>query len=387
MLDHRPKIIFYVQYLLGIGHIRRSALIIQSLNKLDVDVHVIFGGYEVPNVDFGSATIHQLPPVHSSDNNFSDLINEHGEILSEQEKHNRARLLIGICESVKPNLIVTETYPFGRRQMRFELIPLLEWSQICDHRPVMVSSIRDILQTKKAKREQESVDYVSRFYDHILVHGDAGFTPLSATFSLAGQLENKITYTGYVCPQPPVSRDREKLLVFSSGSGPLGIPILETALELHATGFASDYHWLLITGPNMDTKNKTRFLNQQSNNLKVVELADDFLDSLSRASLSISRGGYNTTMDLLQTHTPALIIPFEGEKETEQLTRSQLLQDKGILNVLREDKLSVNTLQKAIESSLLRTRTSLDIAINGADIAARNLHQWATQHHQDTEIA
>jgi predicted glycosyltransferase len=40
---------------------------------------------------------------------------------------------------------VIELFPFGRRQMRFELLPLLEAARARSPRPWIISSVRDVL--------------------------------------------------------------------------------------------------------------------------------------------------------------------------------------------------------------------------------------------------
>ncbi|WP_315981199.1 hypothetical protein [Aliamphritea spongicola] len=63
MTPTTPRVLFYVQYLLGIGHVRRSALVIQALANAGIQVDVIFGGIPVPHISFAPATLHYLDPV------------------------------------------------------------------------------------------------------------------------------------------------------------------------------------------------------------------------------------------------------------------------------------------------------------------------------------
>ena len=115
-----PRIMYYVQYLLGIGHVRRSSLIVQALCEQGAHVDVIFGGMPVPSMSFGDATMHQLMAVKSADSGFSGLVKADNTPVSDDDKKERTQALLALCETLQPDLIVTETYPFGRRQMRFE---------------------------------------------------------------------------------------------------------------------------------------------------------------------------------------------------------------------------------------------------------------------------
>ncbi|MEM5529200.1 glycosyltransferase [Gammaproteobacteria bacterium AS21] len=379
-MSKQPRILFYVQYLLGIGHVRRSSLIIQALCQQDVQVDVIFGGVSVDSMSFATANIHLLPAIKAADAAFSGLIKADGSELTEQDKNQRAAQLLAICETLQPDLIVTETYPFGRRQMRFELLPLLNWVQAQKRPPVLVSSIRDILQRRAPVREQECLELINTYYQKVIVHGDEQFFPLANSFPLAHNISDKINYSGYVCPtleQPNDSNSKKSGVIVSIGGGSVGKEILQAALNLQQTGFLADQPWLLITGPNMDAADKEFFYAQSNDAVRVVEMADNFLSCLQNAYVSISMAGYNTIMDLLLTKTAAVVVPFEGSGETEQLTRSDILAEHQVLTVLRSDDMSADTLKNAINHALQSSSNTINVNKNGAQHSAQLLTDWA----------
>lgn len=385
-----PRILFYVQYLLGIGHVRRASLIVQALCQQGAQVDVVFGGMSIPNMSFGSASVHQLPAVRSRDANFSGLVKADGSEFQDSDKAARAAQLIALCEQRQPDLIVTETYPFGRRQMRFELVPLINWVKTQQHPPVLVTSIRDILQRRSEKREQECLELINDYYQHVLVHGDENFFPLYKSFPPAQQISQKITYSGYVCPQLNTAQITDRndnfnhhggKIVVSIGGGSVGRDILQTALELCQQGFAKHWQWLLVTGPNMSAQDKQYFNNQHCSNLRVVELADDFLAQLNEADLSISMAGYNTLMDILITQVPSVVIPFEGTAETEQITRASELARNNIVQVIRESQLNSENLADAMQQAITTKQVGLRINNQGAQQSAQYLINWAKQAH------
>ena len=55
-----PRVFFYVQHLLGIGHLRRAAVLARALAAGGFDVLLVSGGAPVP-LDTGRARRHQLP--------------------------------------------------------------------------------------------------------------------------------------------------------------------------------------------------------------------------------------------------------------------------------------------------------------------------------------
>ncbi|MEH6578362.1 MAG: glycosyltransferase [Amphritea sp.] len=374
-----PRIVFYVQYLLGIGHIRRSSLVVKALVSLGVQVDVVFGGMPVPNISFTGATVHQLMAIKSADTAFSGLVKADGSEFTDEDKKSRTTALLDLLEKIQPDVVVTETYPFGRRQMRFELLPLINWVSCQESPPVLVSSIRDILQRRSEQRELECIDLIEHYYQHVLVHGDPAFFPLENSFPRVQRIADKVNYTGYVCPAVAPKVNTEKQIVASIGGGSVGKEILATVLRLYQTGFAADYQWLLITGPNMDAADKAYFMAHSDERLTVVELADDFLMALSNAYVSVSMAGYNTVMDLLQTRVPAVVVPFEGEGETEQMARSEVLAKSGVMQLLRHNEMTPVTLQQAIERSVASNVSGPKIDSDGANKSAKLLYDWARQ--------
>lgn len=380
-MNKPAKVLFYVQYLLGIGHVRRAALNVRALCELGIEVDVIFGGAPVPHISFAPARMHYLDPVKTSDLGFTGIVKVDGSEFTDADKQARTEALLQICDQIKPDLIVTETYPFGRRQMRFELKPLLKWSSQQAHKPVVISSIRDILQARRDEREEETVALINQYYDQVLVHGDPDFTPLEESFKRTEQIKEKVAYSGYVCPPQLDPVDREPLIVFSVGGGATGRDILECAAKLQRSGYASDCRWLLITGPNMPAEDKAYIQQFANDQLSVVDLADDFVATLNKARISVSMAGYNTVMDLLQTSVPSVVIPFEAVKETEQLSRSLMLEERGLLTIVRESQLNEVNLRAAMDKALSQSSQRPDINIEGAENTALLIKKWAENSH------
>ena len=371
-----PRLFFYVQYLLGIGHLRRAALLVKSMVNQGLDVHVIAGGVPVKQIDFGDATVHYLQPVKSADANFSRLVNADGSDFTEAHEQARREQLLNLAREIQPDIILTETYPFGRRKMRFELNPLLQWAELQSPRPLVVSSIRDILQRRKEKREQESIQLIQQHYDHVLVHGDADFTALETSFPPAKGINGKIAYTGYVCPETPFFPPKREGIIVSIGGGSIGYETLATALKLYQSGYEADSNWAFMTGPNMDPEKIAFMESQADDRLTVLRMSTNFVERLAAAKVSVSLGGYNTTMDILKTSVPAVIIPFEGEEESEQLERSQMLADAGRIQMLRFKDLTTETLKQTMEAAKKQQPTHIAINVDGADNSALLLHQW-----------
>ncbi|MDH3694653.1 MAG: glycosyl transferase, partial [Gammaproteobacteria bacterium] len=197
-MTKRASVMFYVQHLLGTGHIRRIALIARAVAAQDIKVVVASGGFPVKNLDWGEATVWQLPPIRARDSGFSAIVDENGSEIDVVFKETRRDQLLACFNEAKPDVVVIETYPFGRRQLRFELMPLLEVMHSQESSPKLICSIRDVLQLKKEKRRQETLQIINHYFDAILMHGDASFIALGDSFPEANDMRCDVVYTGYV---------------------------------------------------------------------------------------------------------------------------------------------------------------------------------------------
>jgi len=120
-----PRVFFYVQHLLGIGHLRRAAVLARALSAGGFDVLLVSGGAPVA-LDIGGARFHQLPPVRARDEGLRELSRLDGTPLDEAFRAARVRELLGLLATEAPQVVITEQFPFGRTQLRFELVPLIE---------------------------------------------------------------------------------------------------------------------------------------------------------------------------------------------------------------------------------------------------------------------
>jgi len=194
-----PRALVYVQHLLGIGHLRRAAALARALDAQGFEVVLVSGGMPTDDLDIGAANLVQLPPLRSADESFSGLVDAQGRPASHDTMRARSAQLLRTLETFRPDVLVTETFPFGRSQLRAELLPLVETARSMAPRPLIVSSIRDVLQQKrKPERIQESLDLARRSFDRILVHGDPRLVRLEDSFPPAEQIADKIVYTGFI---------------------------------------------------------------------------------------------------------------------------------------------------------------------------------------------
>ena len=373
-----PNIFLYVQNLLGIGHLRRAAAISRALTEIGLEVNFVSGGIPIPNLNVGRAKFHQLPPVRSLDRNFKVLVDETGREIDDSWRQNRCSKLLNLFEETKPSMILTELFPFGRRQFRFELMPLLDRAQEAKWKPQIVASMRDILVTKsRHDRNMEISRTLTAYYDKVLVHGDKQIITLEETFPLSQEITHLVEYTGYVL-NPSISDSKETVgsgeVVVSFGGGAVGSDTLTKLFKIRREKLMDDTRWRFIVGPHMPEEILHEVKRSPIENTIIERMRPDLPSLINRARLSISQAGYNTVAEVLSSNTPAILVPFEGGDETEQRIRADLLAKRGAVEVVYEDKLDSQTLTKAITRALKdQTKTALKIDLKGAERTAKIL--------------
>ncbi|MDE1993594.1 MAG: glycosyl transferase [Rhizobiaceae bacterium] len=353
-----PRVFFYVQHLLGIGHLARASRIASAMARDGCQVTVVTGGVPVNGFPAGDVTSVTLPAVVASSAGFSGLADQAGNAVGEEFLSARRDQLLDAFRAATPDIVIIEAFPFGRRQMRFELLPLLDAIASANPRPKLYTSVRDILQQqKKPGRDEETVALLRDRFDGVLVHGDPNFVRLEETFPLTAAISDKITYTGLVAPPLPPEPVEIFNIMVSAGGGAVGRDLIRASLEA-AKRVATDRRWCLITGPNLPEPDFAALAKDAPGNVTVVRFRKDFPSLLRGAELSISQAGYNTVGDLLVTGCRSILVPFTAGGETEQSVRAERLEKLGLALALPEAGLTVELLADAVETALSRPKPS-----------------------------
>jgi predicted glycosyltransferase len=352
MTSSAPRVFFYVQHLLGIGHLARASRIAQALLADGFDVTLVTGGLPVAGFPAPGVTHVALPPIAVSSGDFAGLVDAQGAPVDDAFRAQRCAALLDAYHAASPDIVMIEAFPFGRRQVRFELLPLIDAIKASAPRPLLVTSLRDIVQRRaKPGRDEETVAMIRAHFDRVLVHGDRAFAALEDSFPLAADIADRIVYTGLVCADVPAPAEDHFDVVVSAGGGAVGADLVAASLAA-AQELPQIASWCVITGPNLPQNDFDRFMREAPKQVSLVRFRTDFPNLLANARLSVSQAGYNTVGDILQAGCRALLVPFSAQGETEQSDRAARLQHIGRAMVLPEDQLSGPQMAQAIRTSL-----------------------------------
>ena len=385
----KRRAFFYVQHLLGIGHLKRALTLARATAAAGLDVTLASGGLPVPELAQdgkpGGVQFVQLPAASAADLTFKSLVDADGRKIDDAWKRRRTDALLAAWRAADPDVLVIELFPFGRRQMRFELLPLLDAAAGAARRPAIACSVRDVLGSQKSpQRQEETLVLVERYFDRVLVHGDPTVLAFDRTFAAAGRIAGRIEYTGYVVDAAASAYGNagQGEVIVSAGGGAVGAALLEAAMRAKPLSALADRKWRVLTGNNLPHGEFDALarLAAGSGGIELERSRPDFTTLLSNCALSISQAGYNTLMETIRAGARAVIVPFAGGHETEQSLRARCFAERGLVELLEEGALAPETLAAAIDRAVQRPRGSpVSVNFDGARHSAASIMQLAVE--------
>jgi predicted glycosyltransferase len=386
----------YVQHLLGVGHLKRAVTLARAMAAAGLEVTLASGGVPVvelaPEGKMRGVHVVQLPPASAGDLDFKTLVDGEGRLIDAEWQRARSAALLAAWRIADPHVLVLELFPFGRRQMRFELLPLLDAATGAARRPftgaarrpAIACSVRDVLGAQKSEaRQAETLALVERYFDRVLVHGDPRVIAFDRTFPGAGRIAGWIEYTGYVvdAAQPPDSGAGKDEVIVSAGGGAVGAALLEAAIRSKPLTVLRERKWRVLAGNNLPLADfqKLAALAAGATGIVLERSRPDFTALLANCALSISQAGYNTLMETIRAGARAVVVPFAGGHETEQTLRARCFAERGLLELLEESALTPAALAAAVDRAA-RKPAALPVGIDleGAQRSAASIAQLAT---------
>lgn len=402
----KKRIVFYSQHLIGVGHHFRNREIVRALSQ-DHQVYFVDGGRQILGGDLPDTVERiQLSPVFASKEGLSsdEPSRDIQEVLCE-----RCDVLCEAIESIDPDIFMIEFFPFDRWGFRSELISAIESARSTNPDVKVICSLRDIPMRAKtadligppmpdvlvSRLQFDSVPFggmqyvhtlmARRYYnevcptlnthfDALLVHGDPKVTRLEEHFPWVEDIEIPIEYTGHVSEKLKPQRRKnglpKRFVLVSAGGGAeayeLIVPCIEAWKLLLKKGATQGKEMVIFTGPFVyDDQFESLKHICDGGPFRLSRFVPDFLSWMQAADFSISRAGYNTCMNVLETGTPALLVP--SVPMGDQVFRAEKLSELGLADVIASEDLNPDSVADVIMKGISRSRSSHDIALDGAN--------------------
>ena len=190
-------VLIYLYYANSYGHIRIAFRLAAALKReaKGTDVVVVNTGPPITAFQAPSGVeLLQLPALVPAQGQFLGARPARLDLPLREVFALRRQLLCTLVDELRPSAVVTEFFPFGRSQLRPELLPWL--AHLGRHHPRcrLISSTREIIgkppprDPAARRRQQRRINrQLATHFDQILIHGDPDFIPFDFPLTAANR--------------------------------------------------------------------------------------------------------------------------------------------------------------------------------------------------------
>ena len=402
-----PTVVMYSPDSIGLGHVRRHALIASELVAQVPSVNVVMligcgagAFFELPS---GVDSI-KIPSVQKTGKD-SWRARSLG-LSSEDTRRIRSGLIRESLDSLKPDLFLVDHLPAG---IWGELVPAFQHLKAHSRQTKIVLGLRDILDEPEHVRQRwqsdKTYDLIREYYDSIFIYGDETIYPSAQHYGLGFRICDDVHYLGYIGPksdklngaaqhatrlsqEPGLRRTPgDKLILVMAGGGYDAYPMMSSVMQgLIALDSATRPDAVFITGPLMPHELRAQLVEQSSGiGATIVPWTCNVKDYLDAANLVVTMGGYNSLLETVTSGKPTINIPRSGPSQ-EQTIRARLFNELGFVSYLPLEHAKPQRMAAAIEENLSKCpRSGQPLPVDGASRTARRIkamlrgscHVWA----------
>jgi len=199
MSRHAPRLLFYSHNGVGLGHFTRQLRLAAAFRERrpDAALLLVTGSHAAAELNrpFGFDYV-ALPPIRKVDRDQTWEPRERGTSITELIRV-RGDLLRGAVRRFKPDLLIADHLPAGPYG---ELLGALDELSYCGG--LAVAGFRDIIDepefVKNLWQQNGTYEVLREHYTAICVYGAAGVMDFKRSYGLAGELDERLHYLGYL---------------------------------------------------------------------------------------------------------------------------------------------------------------------------------------------
>lgn len=389
------KILIYYSHRQTLGHQSRVSNIAASIFSnypKKARVFLFNAGMPEECIQFPRGTVcYNIPSPFHSKHDFKI-----GKDFIRGDVADRTKFMLEHIKKIKPDVFVTEYFPFGRPDLIEELSPVLRILRANGVKILSSLGYPYVDPFFFIPGKYKTFDLLAEFYENILIHTPdefenrfavrsleqaeqdfqkIGLKDLKNSFSdVMSAVKDKILYTGYVVPEEirNVSRPaflnkialKDKTFVLVSRGGGVIYPKILTSAILAKKILGDKFIFLIVPGPSSSSAELALFRSLiQKVNEKGLHMRS-YIPKMFRyvrfCDISVSMCGYNTSVELLYFRKKSIVVPWQLWKNkntsyyNDQVSRSYLLKEYLDSKIIPITSISADMIAEGIKEQLAK---------------------------------
>lgn len=360
--NDKPKVLLWVESLLGKGHLPQTDEYANALIKKGYEVHVVSSSFwRAPELKFGGATLHDLGDNRPGDGSLRINFDPDRKIYTspqgvpiETAKQFfvvRQKKMEDIIAQVKPDAIVTDHYPFARGNLPdidHTIRKIGHYKAQTGKGPLILGEARDVIGafSPPAGGNAEQAEAIIRdYYDKIFVMSDPKYCEFQSGLD-PSCFAHKMEYVGYqgscdFFPRNPHTPDNERKIVMAGGNSnthewlTLVKNVIEEFHQLPPDNPLKKHEMIVYLSPDYpkDKFDGVKALAEKSGERITVRRnapLQEFREAVGNAAYLISHAGVNQAIEVLASGVPSLMATRElHATNNEQSIRAKEYAAKG----------------------------------------------------------
>ncbi len=328
----QPRVFLYSHDTYGLGHLRRNLAIAEHLlqRQRQFKVRLLTGSPVIQDWSLPQGLdVTALPPVVKT--GVETYRPRNSQLPFGLIKAYREALILKAVIAEAPDVLLVDHAPAG---MNAELLATLAFIRREMPSTHVVLGLRDILDAPQTVREiwseQAIIPLIENLYDQVIVYGCRSLFDVVEGYGLPASISAKLSYSGYVArtPRPASSRPRagQKTILVTAGGGEDGFFLMEAYLDALTHLGEGAVRSKIVTGPLMSPAQRQLLeaRARATSAIEIITVTTDLPTMLDDADLIVSMGGYNTSVEIIGSGKPAILVPRAAPR-AEQKMRAQML--------------------------------------------------------------
>lgn len=339
-------------------------------------VHWIEGGRPVPHTACPGLSVCELPRIERGPDGRLQGLDTARPIAAIMQE--RAARLLDAVERVRPQVLLVEYFPFSKWELADELLPAIRAARHSGAK--VLCSLRDVVPQTRFETAGPSLyparvtQLLNRHFDGLLIHADPTLTRLEEHFPGVADILPPVHYTGLVSKKltssPGVAAEIQRVtggrpfVLASAGGGAGGRALIAFVTAAWRQPRLANGRLLVICAGLGWPEVRTPPAPRRDEGIAMLPFRVDFLHWRAAADLSLSQCGYNTAANLLETGTPAIVMP--SASMSDQPARAGRLAELGLVELF-DPRTGAEGLANAIARASRRGHRVHSVDLGGAE--------------------